>query len=93
MTSTSFLKASAALLLAACAGTGHASCGASACSLMTDRYAQGADVHPGWSADLRLEALMQRRLRSGTRSIDAADLAGVSVIRVQGQQNAREARR
>ena len=27
------------------------------------------------------------------RSIDAADLAGVSVIRVQGQQNAREARR
>ena len=66
MTSTSFLKASAALLLAACAGTGHASCGASACSLMTDRYAQGADVHPGWSADLRLEALTQKRLRSGT---------------------------
>lgn len=80
MTSTSFLKASAALLLAACAGTGHASCGASACSLMTDRYAQGADVHPGWSADLRLEALTQKRLRSGTRSIDAAEVVDEEAI-------------
>jgi len=53
----------------------HASCGSTSCSLMTDRYAQGAtEAHRGWSLDLRLEAVTQDRLRAGTHTIAPADV-------------------
>jgi hypothetical protein len=48
---------------------------------MTDRYAQGTgEPHVGWSADLRLEALTQNRLRSGTSNIDATQVSGEEAI-------------
>lgn len=67
--------------LGAVAPVAHASCGASFCTLMTDRYAQGhADIHPGWSADLRLEFIDQKQLRSGTSNIDASEVTGEEAI-------------
>ncbi|MFT3954967.1 MAG: hypothetical protein QM722_11435 [Piscinibacter sp.] len=75
-----FRKTAAALLLVTLATAGHASCGAASCSLMTDSYAQGAEVHPGWSADLRLEAVTQKRLRSGTHTIAASDIGDEEAI-------------
>lgn len=71
------------LFLAAACGAppAQASCGAAACSLMTDRYAQGAGAtHAGWSTDLRLEAVTQDRLRSGTTTIDASQVTGEEAI-------------
>jgi hypothetical protein len=53
----------------------HASCGSAYCTLMTDRYAQGSgDPHLGWGVDVRLEAVTQDRLRSGSQDV-AADTA------------------
>lgn len=58
-----------------------ASCGATSCTLMTDEYAQGAvSSHLGWSADLRLEAVTQKRLRRGTRTIDAGQVTDAEAI-------------
>jgi hypothetical protein len=48
---------------------------------MTDRFAQGSgEPHPGWSADLRLEHVTQRKLRSGTRTLDASEVSGEEAI-------------
>jgi hypothetical protein len=48
---------------------------------MTDRYAQGSgEQHLGWSADLRLEAVTQKTLRSGTFDIDASQVTGEEAI-------------
>jgi len=59
----------------------HASCGSAFCTLMTDRYAQGTgEPHVGWSADFRLEAVTQDRLRSGTHSLSPADVTGEDSI-------------
>jgi hypothetical protein len=63
------------------ATTAHASCGATFCTLMTDRYAQGSgEPHEGWSVDLRLEAVTQKRLRSGTRNLEASQVTGEEAI-------------
>jgi hypothetical protein len=40
---------------------------------MTDRYAQGVEAHPGWSADVRIESVTQKQLREGTHKISADD--------------------
>jgi hypothetical protein len=59
----------------------QASCGASSCNLLNDRFALGTWEHPGWSIDLRLEALTQDRLREGSRTISPAELpAGEEAI-------------
>src|SRR5262245_15670565 len=53
----------------------HGSCGSAFCSLMTDRFAQATGAsHVGWSADVRVEAVTADRLRSGTSTVDAADV-------------------
>lgn len=63
------------------AAPASASCGATFCSLMTDRYAQGTGAaHPGWSADLRLEAVTQKKLRAGTTTIDPGQVTGEEAI-------------
>jgi hypothetical protein len=65
----------------ACGPNAWASCGSSFCTLMTDRYAQGPGAsHPGWSADVRLEAVTQKQLRSGTHSLDASQVTGEEAI-------------
>ena len=59
----------------------HASCGSAFCTLMTDRYAQGTgEPHLGWSADVRLEAVTQKQLRTGTTNIDASQVPGGEAI-------------
>ncbi len=86
MKSTSFsvttgTLAALAIALSALAGVAHASCGAASCTLMTDRYAQGTgEPHAGWSADVRIEAVTQDRLRTGTRNIAASDVTGEEAI-------------
>lgn len=63
------------------AAPASASCGAASCSLMTDRYAQDTGAtHPGWSADLRLEAVTQKRLRSGTTTLAPGQVTGEEAI-------------
>lgn len=58
-----------------------ASCGSAYCTLMTDRYAQGTgEPHVGWSADLRLEYVRQKRLRSGTHDIDADEVTDEEAV-------------
>ena len=57
-----------------------ASCGSSFCSLMTDRYAQAGSEHPGWSSDLRFEAVTQDKLRSGSHDIEASQVTGEEAI-------------
>lgn len=62
-------------------GAAHASCGASFCTLMTDRYAEGAsEPHLGWSADFRLETITQKQLRSGSKNITADQVSGEEAI-------------
>ena len=59
----------------------HASCGSAFCTLMTDRYAQGTgEPHLGWGADVRLEAVTQKQLRTGTTNIDASQVPGGEAI-------------
>lgn len=71
----------AALALLALAPTAQASCGSAFCTLMTDRYAQGTgEPHLGWSADVRLEAVTQTQLRSGTSNLDASQVTGEEAI-------------
>jgi len=71
-----FLGMASSLSLAA-----HASCGSAFCTLMTDRYAQGTgEPHLGWSADVRLEAVTQNHLRTGTTNIDASQVTGEDAI-------------
>jgi hypothetical protein len=70
----------ASLSLAAAFGC-EASCGSAYCTLMTDRYAQGAgEPHLGWSGELRLEQVTQDRLRSGTHRIDASEVTDEEAI-------------
>ena len=58
-----------------------ASCGSAFCTLMTDRYAQGTgEPHVGWSADLRIESVLQSRLRSGTHDIDPSQVTDEEAI-------------
>ena len=74
-------KLAAALALSVLAPLAHASCGSAFCSLMTDRYAQGSgEAHLGWSADLRLESVTQKQLRSGTTNLDASQVTGEEAI-------------
>jgi hypothetical protein len=48
---------------------------------MTDRYAQGTgEPHLGWSADVRLEAVTQKHLRSGTTDLNASQVTGEEAI-------------
>lgn len=61
-------------------GTAHASCGSSYCSLLNDRFALGTWDHVGWSADFRLESVTQDRLRTGARTIGAAEVSGEQVL-------------
>ena len=64
----------------AAAGT-HASCGSAFCTLMTDRYAQGAgEPHLGWSVDLRMELVTQQTLRTGSTTIAASQVSGEDAI-------------
>lgn len=75
------VRIAAVLALVASASTAHASCGSAFCTLMTDRYAQGTgEPHLGWSADLRLEAVNQRQLRSGTSNLSASEVTGEEAI-------------
>ena len=75
------LPACAALALSLSAASASASCGSAYCTLMTDRYAQGTgEPHVGWSADLRLEYVRQKRLRSGTHDIDAGEVTDEEAI-------------
>lgn len=67
-------------LLTTLAAPALASCGASFCTLMTDRYAQAGGDHPGWSTDLRIEAVTQDRLRRGSQDIDASQVTGEEAI-------------
>ncbi|MFM9916664.1 MAG: hypothetical protein ACKVOX_12705 [Rhizobacter sp.] len=67
--------------LASSVGLAHASCGASFCTLMTDRYAQGViDTHLGWSGDVRLEAVTQNKLRTGTSNIKPSEVTDEEAI-------------
>ncbi|MEQ1684935.1 MAG: hypothetical protein ABL916_14910 [Burkholderiaceae bacterium] len=71
----------AALIIAALPSAVHASCGSAFCTLMTDRYAQGSgEPHLGWSSDVRLEAVTQKQLRSGTSKLDASQVTGEEAI-------------
>lgn len=71
----------AALAMSALAQSAQASCGSAFCTLMTDRYAQGSgEPHLGWSADVRLEAVTQKQLRTGTTNIDASQVTGEEAI-------------
>lgn len=72
----------AMVIAAACATpAAMASCGSAFCTLMTDRYAQGTgDGHLGWSTDVRLEAVTQKTLRTGTTTIDASEVTGEEAI-------------
>ena len=71
----------AALVIAALTPAAQASCGSAFCTLMTDRYAQGSgEPHLGWSADVRLEAVTQKQLRSGTTNLDASQVTGEEAI-------------
>jgi hypothetical protein len=48
---------------------------------MTDRFAQGTgEPHVGWSSDLRLEAVSQTRLRSGTTDIDPSQVTDEEAV-------------
>src|SRR5437773_7801074 len=67
--------------LAAFVSSASASCGSAFCTLMTDRYAQGTgEPHVGWSADLRIESVLQNRLRSGTHDIDPSQVTDEEAI-------------
>lgn len=69
------------LTLLALAPPTQASCGSAFCTLMTDRYAQGiGEPHLGWSSDVRLEAVTQKQLRSGTTNLDAGQVTGEEAI-------------
>lgn len=63
-----------ATLIALSAPAAEASCGAASCNLLNDRFALGTWDHAGWTVDLRLESVVQDRLRHGTKSISPADL-------------------
>jgi hypothetical protein len=67
-------------VLGAATGAAHASCGATYCTLLNDRFALGTWDHLGWSADFRLESVAQNRLRSGTRTLSAAEVSGEEAI-------------
>ncbi len=70
-----------ALALTILAAPSHASCGSAFCTLMTDRYAHGTGApYLGWSADVRLEAVTQTQLRSGTTNLDASQVTGEEAI-------------
>jgi hypothetical protein len=58
----------------------QASCGAAFCTLLNDRFALGTWDHVGWSTDLRLEAVTQNKLRSGTKTIQASDVTDEDTI-------------
>jgi hypothetical protein len=66
-----------ALALSAAA---QASCGSAFCTLLNDRFALGLSDHVGWSADVRLEAVTQNRLRQGTTTISASDVTDEDAI-------------
>ena len=75
------MKPCVALLIAMGSFPALASCGSAFCTLMTDRYAQGTgEPHMGWSADLRIERVVQARLRSGAKNIDASQVTGEEAI-------------
>ena len=77
-----YCKSLVATIFSTLAATGaHASCGSAFCTLMTDRYAQGAgEPHLGWSVDLRLESVTQQTLRTGITTIAASQVSGEDAI-------------
>ncbi len=78
---TSILRLGLGTILATGVSAASASCGSGFCTLMTDRFAQGTgEPHVGWSSDLRIEAVSQTRLRSGTTDIDASQVTGEEAI-------------
>lgn len=81
MKTNALLKSLAAAAMSAAALPAPATCGSAFCTLMTDRYAQGSgEAHVGWSADLRAERVVQDRLRTGTRNIEASQVSGEEAI-------------
>lgn len=74
-------RKAAAVALLALAATAHASCGAAYCTLMTDRFANGAgQAHLGWNADIHLDLVTQDQLRRGSEAIAASDVTGEDAI-------------
>jgi hypothetical protein len=72
---------SAAVALTLLPEVAAASCGSAYCTLMTDRYAQGAgDAHMGLSLDMHLEAVTQTQLRTGTHNLQASEVTGEAAI-------------
>jgi len=77
----SFRRIGVAAACMAAHAVASASCGSAFCTLMTDRYAQGTgEPHIGWSADLRIESVLQDRLRTGTHTIDASQVTDEEAI-------------
>jgi len=77
----SFCRIGVAAACMAAHAAASASCGSAFCTLMTDRYAQGTgEPHIGWSADLRIESVLQDRLRTGTHTIDASQVTDEEAI-------------
>ncbi len=71
----------ASILVMLAASPAIASCGSAFCTLMSDRYAQGAgEPHLGWSVDLRMESVSQQTLRSGTTTLSASQVTGEDAI-------------
>lgn len=60
------------LLLVSHEARACASCG---CSINADWGAQGLSTQPGWSVDLRVDALDQNQLRAGTHSMGSSQAA------------------
>ena len=67
-------------LLALAGATAHASCGSAFCTLLNDRFALGTWDDAGLLLDVRLEAVTQNRLRSGTRTLSSADVTNEEAI-------------
>ncbi len=69
--------------------TAEASCGASACTLMSDRYTLDSGTgRSGLSIDLRYENIAQDRLRSGTGKATPEDTAGEEALEQHTRQRA-----
>jgi hypothetical protein len=57
------------IIAAAAVAPAHASCGATSCTLLTDRFALANWDHVGWTIDSRIEFVTQDRLQSGTHRV------------------------
>jgi hypothetical protein len=57
------------IIAAAAVVPAYASCGATSCTLLTDRFALANWDHVGWTIDSRIEFVTQDRLQSGTQRV------------------------